>query len=385
MFMKFTIKTTQHFLNVIKRSFTVQAEQPILVNGNKISKDVLQKVKERILSIRERVNIREPKLAIILVGNAADSVSYVSVKQRACKRVGVQSELIHLPETATQKEVIQIVEDLNKREDVDSILTQLPFPAQISKTIVINQIEPSKDVDGLQRCFLTKQLIWDDHNNRALPCTPQSCLHILDTHQIDVKGKQVVMLGKGLLVGSPLGAILLGRGAIVSMCDKKSDLSIALKDADILVSATGVRKLVRGEQLKKGVIVIDVGCSRPLPHEDQSSIVGDVELESVILKASLITPVPGGVGPVTVSMLIQNVVNQWERNNIAVISKALCEDIRKQDRENIVSTQKKQQFNNDQIQVDDIKENVCEEEFGDQQQEKLNKIIQNSKKDIQIQ
>ncbi|KAL4475378.1 hypothetical protein ABPG73_007686 [Tetrahymena malaccensis] len=383
--MKFTVRTTQHFLNVIKHSFSVQAEQPILVNGNKISKDVLSKVKDRILSIRERVNIREPKLAIILVGNAADSISYVSVKQRACKRVGVQSELIHLPETATQKEVIQIVEDLNKREDVDSILTQLPFPAQISKTIVINQIEPSKDVDGLQRCFLTKQLIWDDHNNRALPCTPQSCLHILDTHQIDVKGKQVVMLGKGLLVGSPLGAILLGRGAIVSMCDKKSDLSIALKDADILVSATGVRKLVKGEQLKKGVIVIDVGCSRPLPHEDQSSIVGDVELESVILKASLITPVPGGVGPVTVSMLIQNVVNQWERNNSALIQQAQLEATDETNKQKQEKAQKNQQLNYDLKQIDQIKENTCEEDLGDQQQEKLNKIIQNSKKNILIQ
>jgi len=254
--------------------------------------------------IAERVSggLRPPGLVTILVGEDPASKVYVGRKQRESKEVGMYSELVTLPADVPQSQLIACVEEYNRRADIDGILVQLPLPGGFDESKVIMAIDPAKDVDGLhplnQGALFTGAV-------GIRPCTPISCMHLIDSTGVDPHGLHVVVVGRSALVGKPVAMLLLERDATVVMCHSRTaDLAAQVAGADIVVAACGKPELVRGEWIKNGAVVIDVGINRV-----DGKLVGDVEFDEAAKRAAHITPVPGGVGPMTVAMLLQNTLD----------------------------------------------------------------------------
>ncbi len=249
-----------------------------------------------------------PTLAVVLVGDDPASLTYVTSKGRASKRLGFNHHTLHLPETTSEGELLALLDKLNGDAEVDGILVQLPLPLHIDELRVIQRIDPIKDVDGLHPINMGLLLLGEP---RLVPCTPLAILHLLEHYQISTVGKNVVIVGRSNIVGKPLGALLSqkGRDGTVTLCHSRTaDLKSHTLAADILVAAIGVPHFIRGDMVKEGAVVIDVGINRvtDLNHKRGYRLVGDVEWESVAQKASAITPVPGGVGPLTIAMLMKN-------------------------------------------------------------------------------
>ena len=275
-----------------------------ILNGTETARKIKQDLKEKIYLDYISQNKRAPKLIVILVGDNMASKVYVAGKVKAAENVGIETEVVKFEYDVKPSQVIAAIEKMNKDDNVDGILVQLPLPNQFVTNEILNTISPEKDVDGLTYVNLGKML--DKDEDGFLGCTPSGVLELLKEYEIDVAGKDVTIVNRSLLVGKPLAVLLTHLNATVTVCHTKTkDINTKLKNSDIVVSAVGVKNFIKKEMVKDGAIVIDVGITR---DEITNKICGDVDFENVAPKTSFITPVPGGVGPMTIAMLMKNVL-----------------------------------------------------------------------------
>ena len=271
-----------------------------IINGKELAKKIREELKEEVIKLKER-NI-SPKLAVIMVGNDKASEVYVRNKSKACQEIGIEYEEFLMEETITQKELMDLINNLNEREDVHGILLQSPIPAHLDIREAFNAIDYRKDVDGFNPINVGKLSIGEDC---FISCTPYGVVKMLEEYNITVEGKRAVIIGRSNIVGKPLIQCLLNKNATVTVCHSKTtNIEKITREADILIAALGRPKFVKESMVKNGVVVIDVGINR----NEEGKLIGDVDFENVSKKASYITPVPGGVGPMTIAMLMSNVV-----------------------------------------------------------------------------
>jgi methylenetetrahydrofolate dehydrogenase (NADP+) / methenyltetrahydrofolate cyclohydrolase len=276
-----------------------------IINGKEIGQEIRKSVAKRVEKLKEQGIT--PGLAVILVGENQASKTYVANKQKSCEAIGMFSELIKLPEDATQEALLDQIRDLNEREDIHGILVQLPLPRHIDEEAVIATISPEKDVDGFSPVSVGKMMLGQD---TYLPCTPFGVMKLLEHSGIEVAGKHAVIVGRSHIVGKPMGQLLLQKDATVTYTHSKTpDLPSFTKQADILIAAVGRAKFITKEHIKPGAVVIDVGINR----DENNKLCGDVDFMDVDGTASHITPVPGGVGPMTITMLLENTVQAAEK------------------------------------------------------------------------
>ena len=265
-----------------------------LIDGKKIAEGVLERVKKEVATLHSA-----PCLAIIVVGEDPASLIYTRKKHEDCERVGVKSRNMKMPEATTEKELIAIIEKLNKEDAVDGILVQLPLPKHLNEDNILACISPDKDVDGLHPLNFGKMAISD---GKLLPCTPSGVIRMLKESKVQLAGKHAVVIGRSRMVGKPLALLLLNENCTVTVCHSKTvDLPSITRQADILCVAVGRANTVTAGMVKSGVVVIDIGTNKV-----DGKLVGDVYFDAVKEKASLITPVPGGVGLMTRAMLLEN-------------------------------------------------------------------------------
>ena len=278
-----------------------------LIDGKTISADLLDRV-ENGVKIRLDAAKRAPCLAVILVGNNPASEVYVRNKKRSCEKVGITSVAHDLPATTTEAELLALIDQLNARDDVDGILVQLPLPKHIASETVIERIAPHKDVDGFHPYNMGRLLV---KMPLMRPCTPRGVMIMLEHTGIDVKGMNAVVIGQSNIVGRPMALELLMERATVTICHSQTrDLPARVRDADLVVAAVGIPHFVKGDWIKPGAVVIDVGINRL----DNGKLAGDVDFDAARERASWITPVPGGVGLMTVATLLQNTLDAANRN-----------------------------------------------------------------------
>lgn len=281
----------------------------ILIDGKKVSSEIRLELKEEVDKLKAEGK-SVPGLVTVLVGENPASKSYVSSKAKACEEIGFLSKVEKLPDTTTQDELLSVVQSYNANPHFHGILVQLPIPKQINETKIIDAIAPEKDVDGFHPISVGNLVIGND---TFFPCTPAGIQELLKRYKIETKGKHVVVVGRSNIVGKPIANIMLQKkefaNAIVTVCHSAAaDLKQYTLSADILIAAIGVPNFIKADMVKEGAAVIDVGINR---LEDSTKpkgyrIVGDVDFENVAPKTSYITPVPGGVGPMTIAMLLQN-------------------------------------------------------------------------------
>lgn len=273
-----------------------------LINGKEISASIRAEIKEEVARMKTR-----PGLAVVLVGNDPASQVYVRNKNRACEEVGFYSEMYTLPEETTREELLALIDQLNESPQIHGILVQLPLPKHLDAEEVILRINPSKDVDAFHPTNVGKIMIG---NHDFLPCTPAGVMELLKRSGIDPAGKECVVIGRSNIVGKPQAMLLLHANATVTICHSRTkDLKEVCRRADILVSAVGRANFVTADMVKDGAVVIDVGMNR----DENGKLCGDVAFDEVSQKTSYITPVPGGVGPMTITMLLQNTVTAAKR------------------------------------------------------------------------
>lgn len=277
----------------------------MIIDGKIISNSVKEKIKSEVEALKEQ-GIK-PGLVVIKVGNDPASAVYVRNKKRACEELGIYSEEYALPEETSEKELLDLIKELNSREDIDGILCQLPLPKHLDETVVINAISPEKDVDCFHPENVGKVLIGEDGFK---PCTPAGVIEMLKHSGIEIAGKNCVVLGRSNIVGKPMALLLLQENGTVTVCHSRTkNLKDITKKADILVAAIGKAKFVTADMVKKGAVVIDVGINR----DENGKLCGDVDFEKVSKKALAISPVPGGVGLMTVTMLMQNTLTSAKK------------------------------------------------------------------------
>ncbi|UCD93962.1 MAG: bifunctional methylenetetrahydrofolate dehydrogenase/methenyltetrahydrofolate cyclohydrolase FolD [Candidatus Zixiibacteriota bacterium] len=289
--------------------------EAVIIDGKKVADEIRAELTVRIAALKERSVT--PGLAAVLVGDDPASQIYVRSKARACEKIGVHSEVIRKPADITQDELMSIVRELNGRDDTDGILVQLPLPDHIDEMTVTLLIDPAKDVDGFHPYNVGMMLLG---HPTLLSCTPHGIIELMRSYNIDPAGKEVVILGRSNIVGKPLGVMLLQKAemanATVTFCHSRTtDLKSVCRRADILVAAIGQPEFVTADMVKDGVVIIDVGQNRIEDETAQKGyrLVGDVDFEACRKKASYITPVPGGVGKMTIAMLLSNTVLSAER------------------------------------------------------------------------
>lgn len=270
----------------------------VAINGKKVSQELMKKLKDFVYKRLEN-GLKTPCVASILIGNDKGSLFYIRNQRKICKEVGIEFKNIVLDENIEEDEIIKVIENLNKDKNVHGIILQMPLPKALNDEKVVNKIYPSKDIDGLtdvnsgkfykgEKCFI--------------PCTAQGILEIIKSTKENISGKRAVVLGRSVIVGKPIAQLLVNEDATVTICHSKTkDVKSICKDADIIVSAMGIPKFVKEDFVKKGAIVVDVGFSVL-----DGKMVGDIDYDNVFKKAGFITPVPGGVGSVTSTMLIKN-------------------------------------------------------------------------------
>lgn len=269
-----------------------------ILDGKQIAQDYRQNLKEEVESLKEQGFT--PKLSVILVGNDGASQSYVNSKKKAAEKLGMISEIVHLDESTSEEEVLNELKRLNEDDSVSGILVQVPLPKQVSEQKIIESINPDKDVDGFHPTNIGKLYI---DEQTFVPCTPLGIMELLNHADIDIEGKEAVIIGRSHIVGQPVYKLLLQKNATVTiMHSKTKDMHSHLKNADIIVSAVGQPGIVSKDDVKKGAVVIDVGNT----PDENGKLKGDVDYDDVKEIAGAITPVPGGVGPMTITMVLNN-------------------------------------------------------------------------------
>ncbi|MFB2003101.1 bifunctional methylenetetrahydrofolate dehydrogenase/methenyltetrahydrofolate cyclohydrolase FolD [Staphylococcus aureus] len=269
-----------------------------LLDGKQIAKDYRQGLKDQVEVLKSKGYT--PKLSVILVGNDGASQSYVRSKKKAAEKIGMISEIVHLSEDTSEEDVLSELERLNNDDSVSGILVQVPLPKQVSEQKVLEAINPEKDVDGFHPSNIGKLYI---DEQTFVPCTPLGIMEILKHADIDIEGKNAVVIGRSHIVGQPVSKLLLQQNATVTILHSRSkDMASFVKEADIVVSAVGKPELVTKEMIKEGAVIIDVGNT----PDENGKLKGDVAFDEVKEVASAITPVPGGVGPLTITMVLNN-------------------------------------------------------------------------------
>lgn len=277
-----------------------------IISGKDISAAIKEELKEKVAEYKKQGV--EITLAVVKVGNDPASAVYVRNKEKACEYVGINSKTQALPEETTQEELMSVVKELNEDNGVNGILVQLPLPKHIDESEVLLAIDSRKDVDGFHPVNVGKMVIGED---TFLPCTPAGIIEMLKRSNIEIQGKECVVIGRSNIVGKPMSMLMLRENATVTIAHSKTkDLKEVTNRADILIAAIGKAKFVTADYVKEGAVVIDVGMDR----DENGKLCGDVDFESVEKKASAITPVPGGVGPMTVTMLLVNCLRSVELN-----------------------------------------------------------------------
>lgn len=279
----------------------------VKIDGKAFSQVILEKIREEHNRLKEKYG-KQAGLAVVIVGNNPASQVYVRNKMKACENVGFYSENIELDENISEKELLQEIDKLNKNDRINGILVQLPLPSHINELKIIDSISPEKDVDGFHVANIGKMVIGDETG--FLSCTPYGIMQLLEEYKIEIAGKDAVIIGRSNIVGKPMALMLIQKGATVQVCNSRTkDLRKKLNDADIIIVAAGVPKLLKKEDVKEGAVVIDVGINRV-----DGKICGDVDYEEVAERASYITPVPGGVGPMTIASLIKNTFKSYKNS-----------------------------------------------------------------------
>lgn len=277
-----------------------------IVSGKDLSQELKDNMKEEVLQLKEK-NGREPHLVVILVGDNPSSISYVSGKEKACNYVGIKNSTIKLDEGTSEEALINLIEELNIDESVDGILVQLPLPKHISEAKIIETIAIEKDVDGFHPLNVAN--LWLK-KKCMLPCTPKGIIKLLEKANVDIAGKKAVVIGRSNIVGLPISKLLLDRNATVTIAHSKTvDLAEVTKEADILIVAVGKARMLKGDMVKNGAVVIDVGVNR----DEAGKLCGDVDFDEVERVASVITKVPGGVGPMTITCLMENTIEAYKK------------------------------------------------------------------------
>lgn len=277
-----------------------------IIDGKQISLDIKNELKEKVARYKEQGI--EITLAVVKVGNDPASAVYVRNKEKACEYVGINSKTLALPEETTEEELLNVVKELNEDKNVNGILVQLPLPKHIDESKVLLTIDSTKDVDGFHPVNVGKMVIDED---TFLPCTPAGIIEMIKRTDIDIEGKECVVIGRSNIVGKPMAMLMLKENATVTIAHSRTkDLKEVTKRADIIVAAIGKAKFVTADYVKEDAVVIDVGMDR----DENGKLCGDVDFESVSKVASAITPVPGGVGPMTVTMLLVNCLRSVELN-----------------------------------------------------------------------
>ena len=276
----------------------------ILLDGKKISSEIIQGLKTRI-----NEETYKPGLGIVLVGNRSDSLKYVQSKKKVCSQIGIQFHLIHLEETCEEEHILKVIDELNYNPSINGIIVQLPLPKGFNTEKIVDKVVPEKDVDGFHQENAGKLFL--NRNINFVPCTPLGCMRLIDHYGIDVEGLNICVIGCSNIVGLPLSMMLIQRNATVTMCNVYTkDLKKHTIGADIIFSCCGVPQIVKEDMVKEGVIIVDIGINFV-----DGKLVGDVDFEGVKDKCSFITPVPGGVGPMTIAMLMEQTIEAWDRIN----------------------------------------------------------------------
>ena len=283
-----------------------------ILDGKTLAQKIRTQLKSRVQSLQAQIG-RPPGLAVLMVGDNPASAVYVRNKEKACQKIGIASFGKHFSTHTSAAELEKVIAELNQDERVDGILVQLPLPNHLDAVALLHQIDPEKDADGLHPVNLGK-LVRSEAGLRS--CTPAGVMELLQEYNIPIEGKKAVVVGRSILVGKPLALMLLEKNATVIMAHSRTrDLENLCREADILVAAVGKPELITPEMVKPGAVVIDVGINRLEDSQGNYSLVGDVAFDSVAEVASYITPVPGGIGPMTVAMLLQNTVLSWEKKS----------------------------------------------------------------------
>lgn len=281
-----------------------------IISGVETAKAIRAELKQEINELKEKHNI-VPGLVTILVGEDPASQSYVTAKEKTSKELGIYSERFDIPVETTEAELLALVEKCNKNDKINGILVQLPLPKHINEAKILFAIDPNKDVDGFHPVNVGKMMLGEQC---FLPCTPHGILEMLTRNDIKTSGAEVVILGRSNIVGKPIANLMLqkraGGNSTITLCHTRTkDMAFHTKRADILIAAVGVPKMVTADMVKDGVVIIDVGVNRiGKTAEGKAILAGDVDFETIKEKASFITPVPGGVGPMTITMLMKNTV-----------------------------------------------------------------------------
>jgi len=271
-----------------------------LIDGKEIARKIQEEIKEEVAKLKKK-----PGLAAILVGENPASKIYVGIKRRTCEEIGIYSEEFKLPDDTTEEQLLELIRKLNNDSNIHAILVQLPIPENINVEHVFSEISLKKDVDGFSA---TNVGILVSGDEAAVPCTPKGIIRMLEESGIEIAGKNAVVVGRSEIVGKPTALMLLNRNATVTICHSKTkNLGEITSRADILVAAVGKPKMITANMVKDGAVVIDVGINKV-----DGKLIGDVDFENVKEKASWITPVPGGVGPMTVAMLLENTLQQYK-------------------------------------------------------------------------
>lgn len=309
------------------------------IDGKAIAADIKEELKQEVASMIADGK-PAPGLAVVLVGSRRDSQTYVNMKKKACAAVGIASFGFDFDASVTQDKLLDTIHELNERSDVHGILVQLPLPPHLDETVILEAMKPEKDVDGLHPENVSKLALQGTHGNKqgywktlsnipfSVPCTPLGCLELLDRSGVEIEGKKAVVIGRSNLVGLPISFLLLHRNATVTVVHSRTkDIEEEVARGDIVIAAVGKANLVKGSWLKKDAVVIDVGInSVDLPPElikegkKPYKLVGDVDYDDALEQCSKITPVPGGVGPMTIAMLLRNTVNACKRASQGVVS-----------------------------------------------------------------
>ena len=289
-----------------------------LLDGKQVSNQIKDEIKVQVDAMKANGQ-RVPHLAAVIVGEDGASLTYVGSKVRACERVGFESTLVKLPETTTQEELLQVVADLNSNTNIDGYIVQLPLPKHIDEQKVLLAVDPDKDVDGFHPTNFGRMAL---DMESFIPATPYGIMELLRRNKVDTQGKHTVVIGRSHIVGRPMSILMSRKGnpgnsTVTLTHSRTKNIEAFIREADIVISALGVPEFVRADMVKDGVVVIDVGITR-VPNADHPKgyvIKGDVAFDEVSKKASFITPVPGGVGPMTIAMLLKNTLLARERRS----------------------------------------------------------------------
>ncbi|MTI70193.1 MAG: bifunctional methylenetetrahydrofolate dehydrogenase/methenyltetrahydrofolate cyclohydrolase FolD [Firmicutes bacterium] len=277
-----------------------------ILDGKGLSKKIKNNIKEEVKIAKKKYK-RAPGLAVILVGEDKASEVYVNMKEKACQKAGINSKTYKLDKNISQKELIKHIDSLNENEEIDGILVQLPLPKHMDENLVNSKISPKKDIDGFHAVNTGKLFLGE---KGFIPCTPKGIVRLIKEYDIKIEGKNVVVVGRSNIVGKPSAMLLLNENATVEICHSKTrNLKEHTLKADIIIAACGKAELIKGDMIKDNAIIIDAGTNKI-----NGKLVGDVEYEALKDKAGFITPVPGGVGPMTIAMLLENTLEAYYQN-----------------------------------------------------------------------